>query len=199
MRIAIHGQFGSSRASGPGRSGGALWPKRRWPRPRLSWRLGGDGFMLQTLHETQSLDLPVYGMNCGTIGFLMNAYSVGWTCPTRLAAAVEEVINPLAMRATTADGTVHRGAGNQRGVSLLRAGPQAAKLRISVDGRVRLAELVCDGALVGDASRIDRLQLFRAWADPADRIGGAGADGDGGVSAAPLARGAVAEDRRRAV
>lgn len=108
--------------------------------------LGGDGFMLQTLHETQGLGLPVYGMNRGTVGFLMNAYSDS-DLPERLAAAEEAVINPLAMRAVDAAGTVtHALAINE--VSLLRAGPQAAKLRIVIDGKERMAELVCDGALV---------------------------------------------------
>lgn len=108
--------------------------------------LGGDGFMLQTLTDCQPLGLPVYGMNCGTVGFMMNAFSAeGLT--GRIAAAVEEVLNPLAMTAEAVDGTVqHALAINE--VSLLRAGPQAAKLRILVDGRERLAELVCDGALV---------------------------------------------------
>ena len=108
--------------------------------------LGGDGFMLQTLHDTQSLGLPVYGMNCGTIGFLMNAYAEEGL-EARLEAAVEEVINPLAMRATCGDGSVVQALAINE-VSLLRAGPQAAKLRILVDGRERMAELVCDGALV---------------------------------------------------
>lgn len=108
--------------------------------------LGGDGFMLQTLHDTLNLDLPVYGMNCGTIGFLMNAFSTEGL-PERLAAAEEEVINPLAMRAVTTAGRVEEELAINE-VSLLRAGPQAAKLRISVDGKVRLPELVCDGALV---------------------------------------------------
>ncbi|SES12909.1 NAD+ kinase [Tranquillimonas rosea] len=108
--------------------------------------LGGDGFMLHTLHTTMHLDAPVYGMNCGTIGFLMNEYSDDGL-DKRLAAAEEAVINPLAMRAEHRDGQVHEGLAINE-VSLLRAGPQAAKLRISVDGRVRMAELVCDGALV---------------------------------------------------
>lgn len=108
--------------------------------------LGGDGFMLQTLHETQKLDAPVYGMNRGTIGFLMNTYAES-DLPARLQAAEEEVINPLSMSAAGADGSVtHALAINE--VSLLRAGPQAAKLRITIDGRLRMAELVCDGALV---------------------------------------------------
>nr|WP_272490642.1 NAD kinase [Mesobacterium pallidum] len=108
--------------------------------------LGGDGFMLQTLHGTQALDVPVYGMNRGTVGFLMNSYAED-DLPARLAAAEETVINPLAMTALGVDGEVTRALAINE-VSLLRAGPQAAKLRISVDGRVRLEELVCDGALV---------------------------------------------------
>lgn len=118
------------------------------PVRRATWvvALGGDGFMLQTLHATQALGLPVYGMNCGTIGFLMNAYS-GDQLTERLSAAEEAVINPLAMRAQTASGKVTDALAINE-VSLLRAGPQAAKLRISIDGKVRLEELVCDGALV---------------------------------------------------
>ena len=108
--------------------------------------LGGDGFMLHTLHSTQDLPAPVYGMNRGTIGFLMNAYGEG-DLVDRLEAAEEEVINPLSMRAMDRDGKVHKALAINE-VSLLRAGPQAAKLKISVDGRLRLAELVCDGALV---------------------------------------------------
>jgi len=108
--------------------------------------LGGDGFMLHTLHGTQSLDIPVYGMNCGTVGFLLNEY-IEHDLPERVAAAVEEVINPLRMRAISTDGKVHEALAINE-VSLLRAGSQAAKLQISVDGRVRLEELVCDGALV---------------------------------------------------
>jgi NAD+ kinase len=108
--------------------------------------LGGDGFMLQTLHEKQVLGLPVYGMNCGTIGFLMNTYALE-DLPERLVAAEEAAINPLAMRAVCVDGTVTEALAINE-VSLLRAGPQAAKLRISVDGKVRLEELVCDGVLL---------------------------------------------------
>ena len=108
--------------------------------------LGGDGFMLATLHRTQALDVPVYGMNRGTVGFLMNDYSET-DLPERLARAEEEVINPLAMRAEAGDGTIHEALAINE-VSLLRAGPQAAKLRITVNGRLRLEELICDGALV---------------------------------------------------
>lgn len=108
--------------------------------------LGGDGFMLHTLHSTQDMDAPVYGMNRGTIGFLMNAYREG-DLQARLAAAEEAVINPLVMRATHIDGTISTALAINE-VSLLRAGPQAAKLRITIDGRQRMEELVCDGALV---------------------------------------------------
>lgn len=108
--------------------------------------LGGDGLMLSTLHATQGLSLPVYGMNRGTVGFLMNEYAEEWL-PARLAAAEEAVIHPLRMRATLADGTMIEALAINE-VSLLRAGPQAAKLRITVNGRERMAALVADGALV---------------------------------------------------
>ncbi|MCC7321433.1 MAG: NAD kinase [Rubellimicrobium sp.] len=108
--------------------------------------LGGDGFMLQTLHALEGREVPVYGMNRGTVGFLMNTYAEEGL-PERLAAAEETVINPLRMRATTADGRIEEALAINE-VSLLRAGPQAARLRILVDGRERLAELICDGALV---------------------------------------------------
>ena len=108
--------------------------------------LGGDGFMLETLLKTQSLAAPVYAMNRGTIGFLMNAYSEN-DLIDRLKAAHEEIINPLSMRAMDQTGNLHEALAINE-VSLLRTGPQAAKLKISVDGRLRLDELVCDGALV---------------------------------------------------
>ncbi len=108
--------------------------------------LGGDGFMLQTLHGTMDIDAPVYGMNCGTIGFLMNEFHED-DLNRRLSLAEEEKINPLRMLAECADGSRHEALAINE-VSLLRAGPQAAKLRISIDGKVRMEELVCDGALV---------------------------------------------------
>ncbi len=108
--------------------------------------LGGDGFMLSTLHATQHLAAPVYGMNRGTIGFLMNSYAEA-DLPERLRAAEEAKINPLSMVATRVDGTTTKALAINE-VSLLRSGPQAAKLKITIDGRLRMAELVCDGALV---------------------------------------------------
>lgn len=108
--------------------------------------LGGDGFMLATLHGTQHLDAPVYGMNRGSVGFLMNEYAED-DLIERLEQAEEALINPLHMRATRADGHVKEALAINE-VSLLRAGPQAAKLRVKVDGKVRMEELVCDGALL---------------------------------------------------
>jgi NAD+ kinase len=108
--------------------------------------LGGDGFMLQTLHLCQNLRAPVYGMNRGTVGFMMNAYEIK-ALPLRLADAEQQIINPLIMKATLTDGKVETALAINE-VSLLRAGPQAAKLQIWVDNRQRMDELVCDGVLV---------------------------------------------------
>jgi NAD+ kinase len=108
--------------------------------------LGGDGFMLETLHRTLNLGIPVYGMNCGSVGFLMNTFSED-DLLGRLARAQAAVLHPLRMRATTASGKVHEALALNE-VSLLRQLRQAAKLRISVDGRVRLEELICDGIIV---------------------------------------------------
>ena len=108
--------------------------------------LGGDGFMLRTLHTMADHPAPVYGMNRGTVGFLMNEYREDGLIE-RLQEAEQEIINPLSMTAMDRRGAVHTALAINE-VSLLRAGPQAARLRISVDGRVRMEELVCDGALV---------------------------------------------------
>ena len=108
--------------------------------------LGGDGFMLQTLHANQGLDKPVYGMNRGTVGFLMNEYDET-ALVERVEAAELAELNPLRMRARCVDG-VTREALAINEVALLRAGSQAAKLAISVDDRLRMAELICDGTLV---------------------------------------------------
>jgi len=108
--------------------------------------LGGDGFMLETLHRYMERGVPIYGMNCGTVGFLMNQYREDGL-PDRLARAEVVILHPLAMTAHTVSGAVeHAMAINE--VSLLRESRQAAKLRISIDGVVRLEELICDGVLV---------------------------------------------------
>jgi NAD+ kinase len=108
--------------------------------------LGGDGLMLQTLHTHLPDAVPIYGMNRGSFGFLMNDYSEE-DLLERLAQAELSVIHPLAMRAVDCAGVMHKGLAFNE-VSLFRQTHQAAKIRISVDGTVRLLELVCDGVLV---------------------------------------------------
>ncbi len=108
--------------------------------------LGGDGMMLLTLHDVMGRNLPVYGMNRGSVGFLMNAY-VEDGLPERLAAAERTVIHPLTMRARDHDGQVHVAKAINE-VALWRQSYQAAKFRIEVDGKPRLEELICDGVLV---------------------------------------------------
>lgn len=108
--------------------------------------LGGDGLMLSTLHAHQDRGVPVYGMNRGTVGFLMNEYAEDGLL-RRLDEAEAADINPVRMRATRENGEIIEALAINE-VSILRAGPQAAKLRILVDGRERLPELVADGALV---------------------------------------------------
>jgi NAD+ kinase len=108
--------------------------------------LGGDGLMLQTLHQHMRSGTPIYGMHRGTVGFLMNEFST-LDLQDRLAAAKESVIHPLLMRATDARGVVHvHHAINE--VALFRQTHQAARLRILVDERERMAELIADGILV---------------------------------------------------
>ena len=108
--------------------------------------LGGDGLMLQTLHGHMRSGKPIYGMHRGTIGFLMNEYSVD-NLRTRLDAARTTLINPLLMRATDKHDKVYvHHAINE--VHLFRQTHQAARLRILVDGSERMAELIADGALV---------------------------------------------------
>jgi len=108
--------------------------------------LGGDGFMLETQHLLLGRGIPVYGMNCGSVGFLMNTYSED-DLPERLANSQEALVHPLRMHAITATGAVEEALALNE-VSLLRQLRQAAKIRITVDGRVRLAELICDGVLI---------------------------------------------------
>jgi NAD+ kinase len=108
--------------------------------------LGGDGLMLQTLHKFMESGKPIYGMNRGTIGFMMNEYHED-TLKERLAAAEETVIHPLAMRATDAGGKIHTARAINE-VSLFRQTYQVARLRILVDGKERLAQLDGDGVMV---------------------------------------------------
>jgi len=107
--------------------------------------LGGDGFMLQTLHNFLGRGVPIYGMNFGSVAFLMNEFRED-DLTQRLAAAVSARVHPLLMKAHAPQGVTEALAFNE--VSLLRETRQAAKLRISLDGKVRLGELICDGILV---------------------------------------------------
>ncbi len=108
--------------------------------------LGGDGLMLQTLHQHMRTGKPIYGMHRGTVGFLMNEYSTQ-DLRARLEAAHESVIHPLLMRATDVNGTVHlHHAINE--VALFRQTYQAARLKILIDERERMPELIADGLMV---------------------------------------------------
>lgn len=108
--------------------------------------LGGDGFMLETLHDALETRKPIFGMNRGSVGFLMNDYNEDGLLD-RVRQASPTVIHPLAMRAVTTTGEEHSGLAINE-VSLLRQTRQSAKLCIAVDGRIRLPELICDGVMV---------------------------------------------------
>ena len=108
--------------------------------------LGGDGFMLDILKRYQDLDLPFYGINKGTVGFLMNQ-NQNENLLNKLNQAEETIIHPLKMHAKKIDGSEEDYLAINE-ISILRSGSQAAKLKIVVDNLVRLEELVCDGALV---------------------------------------------------
>src|SRR5258706_1587012 len=107
--------------------------------------LGGDGYMLQTLHAFLGRDVPIYGMNFGSVGFLMNEFH-GDDLIEHIKAAEPARVHPLLMTAESPGGQTKALAFNE--VSLLRETRQAAKLRIVLDGKVRLEELICDGILV---------------------------------------------------
>jgi NAD+ kinase len=108
--------------------------------------LGGDGLMLETLHRTIGREVAVYGMNRGSVGFLMNEYREDELFE-RLITAVRVRLHPLRMVARTVGGALRDGLAINE-VSLLRETRQTAKIRIRIDGVVRLPELVCDGVLV---------------------------------------------------
>ena len=108
--------------------------------------LGGDGLMLQTLHRFMNSGKPIYGMHRGTVGFLMNDFHEDGL-PERLAQAQKTLIHPLLMRARDAKGQRHEAHAINE-VSLFRQAHQAARLRILIDGKERLAELVADGVMV---------------------------------------------------
>jgi NAD+ kinase len=113
--------------------------------------LGGDGFMLHTLHRhAAERRIPVFGMKLGSVGFLMNLYREDGLIE-RLCVAQQAVLHPLRMRVVGESGGLHTALAINE-VSLLRQTKQAAKLRISVDGIVRVEELICDGAMLATAA-----------------------------------------------
>lgn len=108
--------------------------------------LGGDGFMLRTLHRHMARALPVYGMKLGTVGFLMNQHRAG-DLSDRLSRAQPTVLRPLLMEAVTEAGSTSSALAFNE-VSLLRQTKQAAHVRVSLNGAVKIEELICDGVLV---------------------------------------------------
>lgn len=108
--------------------------------------LGGDGFMLHSIHKFMNIGVPIYGMNCGTVGFLMNRYHQNGLLKV-LNKSKKVTLHPLHMIAVDEDGNSHHGLAFNE-VSILRQSKQAAHLKISIDNKVRMNELVCDGALV---------------------------------------------------
>ncbi|WP_420962284.1 NAD kinase [Brucella sp. IR073] len=124
----------------------ALYGQERPENADVIVALGGDGFMLQTLHDFMNSGKPIYGMNKGSVGFLMNAYREDGL-RERIEAAHAETIRPLTMQAETKSGEIVTALAINE-VSLLRQSYQAAKIKVSIDGKTRLDELICDGVLV---------------------------------------------------
>ena len=108
--------------------------------------LGGDGMMLNALHKFHALGKPLYGMNLGTLGFLLNSYSLG-NLPERLEAAIPFDIHPLRMEVTDIHGKSHNEIAFNE-VSLLRQTHMTAKIRVNVNDKQRLDEVVCDGLML---------------------------------------------------
>lgn len=112
--------------------------------------LGGDGLMLHAMHSHMNLNKPVYGMNCGTIGFLMNDFSTEQLAQ-RIQSADSFVLHPIAMKATTTEGKVEEALAFNE-VALLRASGQSANIRVSVDDVERLEKYIGDGLIVSTAA-----------------------------------------------
>jgi NAD+ kinase len=112
--------------------------------------LGGDGFMLQSLHNYMKMKLPFYGIHCGTVGFLMNEHALT-NLPERIRHARAATLYPLHMYARRTTGKISQALAFNE-VSLFRQGRQAAKIKVSIDHVVRLRELTCDGVMVATAA-----------------------------------------------
>ncbi len=128
----------------------ALYGAREPAKANVIVALGGDGFMLETLHQCLGRDIAVYGMNRGSIGFLMNDFEID-DLPRRIATAQVTTLNPLRMTATDQAGKVHEAVAINE-VALFRQTSQTAKVRINIDGVVRMKELMCDGVLCATAA-----------------------------------------------
>ena len=128
----------------------ALYGARDPSKANVIVALGGDGFMLETLHQCLGSDVSVFGMNRGSVGFLMNDFSFE-DLPRRIATAHVTTLNPLRMTATDEHGQVHDAVAINE-VALFRETRQTAKIRISVDGVVRMEELMCDGVMLATAA-----------------------------------------------
>lgn len=115
-------------------------------KPDVIVALGGDGFMLQVLHKYMHRNIPVYGMNCGSVGFLMNSFHLD-DLVERINTARRATLHPLVMYTRTADGRERQELAINE-VSLFRESRQAAKLRVSIDHVVRVSEMIADGILV---------------------------------------------------
>jgi NAD+ kinase len=112
--------------------------------------LGGDGFMLHSIHHYHYLGRPLFGMNCGTVGFLLNTYRLD-NLPERIAAAKALHLHPLIMKATTAGGNVEETAAFNE-VTVIRHTGQSANIRVTIDGVERLAKFVGDGIIIATAA-----------------------------------------------
>ena len=112
--------------------------------------LGGDGLMLHALHNHMDLAKPIYGMNCGTVGFLMNDYRAG-SLPERIVSAELHELHPIAMKATTVDGVTEEALAFNE-VALFRGSGQSANIRISVDGVDRIEKFMGDGLIVATSA-----------------------------------------------
>ena len=108
--------------------------------------LGGDGLMLQTLHRNMRRKTPIFGMNLGTVGFLLNQYRASGL-PARIRNARSVTLTPLRMIATNARGQRHEATAINE-VSLLRSSRQTARIAVAIDGTTRIPDLYCDGAIV---------------------------------------------------
>ncbi|MBL6664502.1 MAG: NAD kinase [Rickettsiales bacterium] len=113
--------------------------------------IGGDGLLLHLLHEYQDLNLPIYGINCGTLGFLMNSFEENDNLEELIINATRTIIHPLKMKVTDIDNKIHTQLAINE-VSLLRQSSQAAKIRILINNKERIDCLSADGVLVSTAA-----------------------------------------------